>query len=391
MNYIKYLSSRISIRVVLSHNGKVHKDDTKSVELCLYQNNKRLYISTGIRVHEENFNKGFIINIPNADAYNKKINNLFKSITEFENKCMDENKYLTLEMIKSAIKQKNLPNTTFNDFAKNVVENSDRKKSTKAGYDVFLNNFSKFRTNALLEEIDYNFIKEYDKWLKDSGVSDNTRIGRLQQFKTIMQEAVRHDIIEKSPFMKFKIPSMTNKKGFLTKEDIKQIETVKNLTKIETHVMFAFLFCYYTGLRFSDFKTLKQSDIKDGWLKKVMVKTGKTVEIPIYELFEGKAMNIIERYHGNIENLVKKIGQNGAMNQVLKRVFEKAGIDSTNKSFHIARHSCATNLISDGLPITTIQKILGHTKVSTSLIYAEVTKETIINDLKRQKKNNKKK
>ena len=304
---------------------------------------------------------------------------------------MDENKYLTLEMIKSAIKQKNLPNTTFNDFAKNVVENSDRKKSTKAGYDVFLNNFSKFRTNALLEEIDYNFIKAYDKWLKDSGVSDNTRIGRLQQFKTIMQEAVRHDIIEKSPFMKFKIPSMTNKKGFLTKEDIKQIETVKNLTKIETHVMFAFLFCYYTGLRFSDFKTLKQSDIKDGWLKKVMVKTGKTVEIPIYELFEGKAMNIIERYHGNIENLVKKIGQNGAMNQVLKRVFEKAGIDSTNKSFHIARHSCATNLISDGLPITTIQKILGHTKVSTSLIYAEVTKETIINDLKRQKKNNKKK
>ena len=119
-----------------------------------------------------------------------------------------------------------------------------------------------------------------------------------------------------------------------------------------------------------------------------MVKTGKPVEIPISELFDGKAMNIIEKYHGNIENLTKKIVQNGATNQILKRVFEKAGIDSNNKSFHIARHSCATNLISKGLPITTIQKILGHTKISTSLIYAEVTKETIINDLKRQKKKN---
>lgn len=394
-NVLGLFYGKIKVRVVLSHNGKVGKDGKRRVELCLYQpkskGQKRMYINTNIYVYENCFCNGTIISDRNAFQYNIMLCDFIKSIFEFEIKCYEEKKYVTLDMIKTAINGSAMPNTPFVDFAKKVVENSDRKESTKAGYDVFLNNFSKYRTNVLLEEIDYNFIKDYDKWLKESGVSENTRIGRLQQFKTIMQEAVKHDVIEKSPFCKFRIPSMINKKGFLTEKEIEAIENLSNLTKIETHVMYAFLFCYYTGLRFSDFKTLKQSDIKDGWVRKKMVKTGKFVEIPIAELFDGKAMKIIVHYNGNIENLIKKIGQNGSMNQVLKRVFQKAGIDPTNKSFHIARHSCASNLISKGLPITTIQKILGHTKISTSLIYAEVTKETIINDLKRQKKNNKKK
>ena len=385
LNAIAY---SVKTRVVLSHNGKTRKDGKRRVELCLYQNGKRAYINTNVYVLEENFINGIIVNDENAFEYNKKIKHFEKAILDFEIKCLEDKKYVTLPMIITGIKDNLMPKTNFHDFAKTIIKLSDRKDSTKAGYDVFLNNFQNFRKNVQLEEIDYNFIVSYDKWLKESGISDNTRIGRLQQFKTILQEAVRHDIIEKSPFSKFKIPNMVNKKGFLTEKEIKQIENIKNLTKIENHVMNAFLFSYYTGLRFSDLKTLKQTDIKDGWLKKIMVKTGKPVEIPISELFDGKAMNIIEKYHGNIENLTKKIGQNGATNQILKRVFEKAGIDSNNKSFHIDRHSCATNLISKGLPITTIQKILGHTKISTSLIYAEVTKETIINDLKRQKKKN---
>ena len=267
------------------------------------------------------------------------------------------------------------------DFGSSVIEMSGRKDSTKAGYTVLFNNIRKFRSDVHISDIDYNFIVEYDRWMKSEGISENTRIGRLQKLKTILSEAVNRDVIKDNPFKKYKIPSMKNKIGFLSEKNLKDMESIKLKGK-EDIIRDAFLFSCYTGLRYSDMKSMRQDEINNGWIRKKMKKTEKYVEIPIEELFDGKAICIIEKYGGDIGRLAKRMGQCGSSNQILKNVFNKIGIGDKGYTYHTSRHTCASLLLKKGLQMSTIQKILGHTKISTTEIYAEVTKDVIMNDIK---------
>ena len=115
-----------------------------------------------------------------------------------------------------------------------------------------------------------------------------------------------------------------------------------------------------------------------------MIKTEHKLEIPIDTLFDGKAIDILNKYKSP-EYFSKIIGGNGAANQILKSVAQKAKL-SRIPTFHMARHTFATTLLEDGIPVTTIQKLLGHTKISTTMIYSEINENTIKNDIKKSLK-----
>ena len=140
------------------------------------------------------------------------------------------------------------------------------------------------------------------------------------------------------------------------------------------HTLDAFLFCCYTGLRYSDFVNLNEKNIvkMDGklWLIFDSVKTGTEVKLPLNLLFEGKALTLLQKYQGNKE---------------LIRIGKLAKI-SKHFSFHSARHTNATLLIYKGANITTVQKLLGHKNLATTQIYGEVMGSTIIRDLKKCQK-----
>jgi len=116
------------------------------------------------------------------------------------------------------------------------------------------------------------------------------------------------------------------------------------------------------------------------WLKMKLKKTGIEIALPLTLLFNGKAVEIMKRYRSI--TAFAKIGSNSKVNSELKTIQKIAGI-KTKITFHVARHTCATLLCHQGIPITTVQKILGHTKVSTTQIYQEVMSETMVNDLKK--------
>lgn len=125
----------------------------------------------------------------------------------------------------------------------------------------------------------------------------------------------------------------------------------------------------------------KSSEIAKGWITKKMVKTNFTVEIPASEVFDGKAIDIIERY-GSIERLTRTLGTNATVNKHLKEVFRSAKIEG-NFTFHTSRHTFATLMLQMGVPITSVQKMLGHQKIATTQIYGEVDKKTIASDIKK--------
>ena len=196
-----------------------------------------------------------------------------------------------------------------------------------------------------------------------------------------MIEAKRRNIIQVQPFERFKIPAMASRKGFLTRQQLTKVENLRLAGKLAI-VRDCFLLSVYTGLRFSDVSTLRNEHYEKGWICKKMVKTNIEVKVPTREIFEGKAAALIERY-GSINALTTKIGSNATCNKYLKEVLSTAGCGDLGYSFHTARHTFASLLLQDGVNMTTIQRLLGHSSVSTTMIYAEVTDEVIKQDLKK--------
>lgn len=109
------------------------------------------------------------------------------------------------------------------------------------------------------------------------------------------------------------------------------------------------------------------------------VKTGVKLNIPLYLLFNGKTLGIMRKYD-SIEQLAA-LGCNSDTNRTLQKLGRMARIGK-KFTYHVSRHTCATLLVHQGVAITTVQKLLGHTSVKTTQIYSEILSSTIVRDLK---------
>ena len=115
-----------------------------------------------------------------------------------------------------------------------------------------------------------------------------------------------------------------------------------------------------------------------------MQKTGEHVAIPYRELFDGRAAEMLASYGGDPYKMARRLGDNSLVNRTLKDLLQMAGVLTTFRvTFHTSRHTFASLLLQDGVPMTTVQKLLGHKRATTTEIYAEVTDDTILCDLSR--------
>ena len=185
------------------------------------------------------------------------------------------------------------------------------------------------------------------------------------------------------PFRKYKIRQEKGKHEFLTPDELQRLESVVLADGRHRHVLDAFLFCCYTGLRYSDFVALTTSNLvlinRKKWLFLKMQKTNIEIKLPLQLLYDGKSLQILYRYP-SIEELAA-IPSNCETNRLLSEIGKLAGVKK-HFTYHTARHTCATLLVHQGVPITTVQKVLGHTSVKTTQIYSEVLSDTIVRDLK---------
>ncbi len=317
---------------------------------------------------------------------------LYKQVQEVERIELEYIKRgvsVTLPMMKEAVRSHLSPGARLSEFGSEVVQQSDRKSLTKLNYKTLLNNLERFRKGTLVTDIDYQFVVSYDRWLRDSGIAHNTRVSRLRLLRALLNEAKKRDIILSNPFDRFKIQGMVSKKGYVNTAQLRKLEKMKLAGK-EDIVRDAFLLGCYTGLRFSDITSLRSEHItEDGWIHKKMVKTGFIVDIPITQLFDGKAEAMVQKYKGDIGRLTKEIGDNASVNKTLKPILEKVGAES-KITFHSSRHTFATLLTQQGVDLPTVQKLLGHQKLQTTQIYSETDKVTIAKNLHIKKKARKK-
>ncbi|MFS2492544.1 site-specific integrase, partial [Phocaeicola vulgatus] len=242
-------------------------------------------------------------------------------------------------------------------------------------------------------DLTYTFLRDFEQYLREKGNAVNTIAKHMRQLRTLVNEAINQGYMHADayPFRKYKIKQEKGRHEFLTPDELKKLETVEVEEESMRHVLDAFLFCCYTGLRYSDFCQLTPENFirinGKRWLYFKSVKTGVEIRLPLHLLFESRALGILDRY--------PDIGSFAALpcnSEVNKQLRKLAGLCGIKKriTYHVSRHTCATLLVHQGVAITTVQKLLGHTSVKTTEIYSEVLSSTIVRDLKNVQRKRKK-
>ena len=384
---------KIKYRLVYNRKKQLNKQGTALVQVEALLNQRKVYFRTNLYLKPEHWNSrnAQVDNHPQAHDLNSMLFEFVLHLQAIELSLWKRGIPVTLSLLKDAIKKGKPINVTFPVFARIYVQESDRKRSTKENLMTTVTVLQEFRPGLDFKDITYTFLKEFEVHLKEKGNSVNTIAKHLRQLRTLVNEAINQGYIPSDayPFRKYKIKQEKGRKEFLTPDELKRLENL-DVDKKLRHVLDAFLFCCYTGLRYSDFCQLTPENIirvnGKRWLYFKSVKTGVEIRLPLHLLFEGKALAVLERY--DIVTDFAKIGPNSEANKYLAQLAALARIRK-HITYHTARHTCATLLVHQGVPITTVQKLLGHTSVRTTEVYSEVLSNTIIRDLKavKRKKN----
>ena len=384
---------KIKYRLVYNRKKQLNKQGTALVQVEALLNQRKVYFRTNLYLKPEHWNSrnAQVDNHPQAHDLNSMLFEFVLHLQAIELSLWKRGIPVTLSLLKDAIKKDKPVNVTFPVFARIYVQESDRKRSTKENLLTTITVLQEFRPGLDFKDITYTFLKEFEVHLKEKGNSVNTIAKHLRQLRTLVNEAINQGYIPSDayPFRKYKIKQEKGRKEFLTPDELKRLENL-DVDKKLRHVLDAFLFCCYTGLRYSDFCQLTPENIirvnGKRWLYFKSVKTDVEIRLPLHLLFEGKALAVLERY--DIVTDFAKIGPNSEANKYLAQLATLARIRK-HITYHTARHTCATLLVHQGVPITTVQKLLGHTSVRTTEVYSEVLSNTIIRDLKavKRKKN----
>lgn len=381
---------KIKYRLVYNRKKQLNKQGTALVQVEASLNQRKVYFKTNIYLKPEHWDKrtSQVCNHPQANDLNAMLFEFVLHLQGVELALWKRGVPATLSLLKDAMKKNRPVNVTFPVFAKEYVQHSDRRESTKENLYTTITVLQEFRPGLDFKDITYTFLKDFEVYLREKGNGINTIAKHLRQLRTLVNEAINQGYIHADayPFRKFKIKQEKGRHEFLTPDELRKLENLEVSDRKLRHVLDAFLFCCYVGLRFSDFCQLTPANFirvnGKRWLHFKSIKTGIELRLPLHLLFEGKALTILDRYC--IAEFAS-LGSNSEVNKALSVISSMARIKK-HVTYHTARHTCATLLIHQGVPITTVQKLLGHTSVKTTEIYSEILSNTIVKDLRAVKK-----
>jgi site-specific recombinase XerD len=229
-----------------------------------------------------------------------------------------------------------------------------------------------------IKEVNHEFIGDFSVYLLSRGYAKNSSVTMLKKFRHIIEIALNKEFIHKNPFKEYKLRWQKVDRGYLTQTEIETMIDTEFEDKRLEQARDIFIFCTFTGLAYTDIKNLKNEDIKtsfDGnlWIRGKRRKTDTEFNIPLLNI----PGTIIEKYRSKTENnLVLPVFDICTYNSLLKNVATHCGI-TKNVSSHLARHTFATLTLTKGVSIESVSKMLGHTNINTTQIYARVTDKKI--------------
>ena len=243
------------------------------------------------------------------------------------------------------------------------------------------------KSDIALSKIDFSFLNSFDVFLKtEKKVMPNTALSYHKHLKKVINTAIALGYTSHCPYESFKPTRNETNRDFLTINELNLIQNKKISVSRLDFIRNVFVFAAYTGLSFSDIEKLSSNHIQKGsdgndWVIIDRTKTESRCRIPLLPA----AKEVLKKYENDPVALSKSrllpIYSNQKMNSYLKELADICGIQK-NLSMHVARHTFATSVtLTNGVPLETVSKMLGHTSLKTTQIYARIVDTKISNDM----------
>lgn len=382
---------KIKYRIVYNRKKQLDSQGKALVQVEAYLSGKKSYFSTHIYLKPSQWSArtSSVCNHPHAEELNYMLEEFMLNLQMRELEAWKQGKEICLQLLKeihedTAVENKLIP------FGRKWIENSPIRESTKSNLNTTLSLLETFSSGITFRQLDYKTLLSFEQFLKNKKLGTNTIAKHFRHIRTILNEAIRQGLITKelSPFTEYKIKTTESHHTYLLPEELEKLEhiTLSRKRHALCHSLDAFLFCCYTGLRYSDFIRMEQKNFIQSdnglWMVCKSQKTGAVTQLPLSHLFQGKAVRILCRYT-DINDFFH-IKPNASVNKDLIRIGKLAGL-AKHFSFHTARHTNATLLLYKGVQLATVQKLLGHRNIKTTQVYGEVLPQTIVKELKKCK------
>jgi site-specific recombinase XerD len=249
--------------------------------------------------------------------------------------------------------------------------------------------FWKYKISDInIDNIDHAFITEYEFYLRSvRKCNNNTAVKYVKNFHKVINICLANGWLIKDPFANYKSKIKEVIREYLSTEEIETMMNKKFVSNRLEIVRDIFVFSCFTGLAYIDVKQLTPNHISfgidgDKWIFKNRQKTDTASKIPLLPI----ALSIVNKYASHPiclnEDRLLPILSNQKMNAYLKEIADVCGINK-ELTFHIARHTFATTVtLSNGVPIETVSKMLGHTNLKTTQHYAKILDKKVSEDMK---------
>ncbi|WP_423819630.1 site-specific integrase [Salinimicrobium sp. TIG7-5_MAKvit] len=380
------------------------KTTDSDVYMRITVNNKRSDISISRKVDPRKWSSNSekaLGKSPEATELNNYINVLRNKIKNIHQRLVEKDIDISLKNILDEFKGENKPKPKMSlEVFKEHNEQMDRlsgksiSKSTAKRYWTCYNHVEQFIKEEYkahdypMNDINHQFISKFEYFLKTKReCNHNSALKYVNNFKKIIRIALANQWMDRDPFYNYKVQFETVEREFLNEEEVqKLVEKDLHLDRLKL-VRDMFVFSCYTGLAYSDVKKLSSADITKGidggkWIRIKRTKTKSLSSIPLLPVAE----EIIERYQDHPEvqkgNCILPVLSNQKSNAFLKEIAMMCGIKKPLTT-HLARHTFATTItLTNGVPIESVSKMLGHKDLRTTQHYAKIVDRKISDDMK---------
>ncbi|UMB52453.1 site-specific integrase [Lutibacter sp. A64] len=398
------MKTQNTFSILIWINASRAKNNEADLFARITVNQKRVNISLKRKVLLESWDKSkskIKGNSQEARVINNYIDQTQASIFKAYQELVNERKLITAEAIKARFlgtdqqyySLQNIIDYHNTNFAHKLNKATlGLYKTTQSYLMEFV--LKEYKTSDIyLRDLNYSFVVQFDNFLRGYKLSrnkkrigNNTIIKHIQRLRKMVTMAFHMEWIERDPFVKYKPSFIKKEREFLSKKELESIENYSTDIERLDLVKDLFIFSSYTGIAYVDIMKLKKDNVVFGidgnkWIITKRQKTNTPVKIPILD----QAQYLIDKYRNNeraaLNGTVFPALSNQKLNSYLKEIADACKIKK-NLTFHMARHTFATTVtLTNGVPIETVSKILGHTKIATTQIYARVIERKVSDDM----------
>lgn len=373
--------------IIYDHKNRGKDNDERPLEVRVTVDRKSFYINTGIKVRRSEWKGGVIVNRPNSDQLNTRLNIIYKNIENEVNAVIEEGGMIDVAEIKRKawLTRIDESSTSLLDWLSEQVDMLMFAPGTVQHYRTTLARLYEFDVIRRWKDLTVENIYKFDAWLHklpdqrgDGMISDGSIYNYHKCLKALLNRAVLFNRLQQNPYDRLRGKFKRGEKeriDYLTEEEMAAFESLHPLpgSKMEK-VRDLFVFQLYTGLSYADTQTFDIGDYKmiDGVWKNTgeRIKTG----VPYTSQLLPPVVEILQRYDMKVPRI-----DNSEYNLLLKGLGMACGIERPLHS-HMARHTFATFMLRNGVPIENVSKMLGHTNITQTQRYAKVIAQSVHND-----------